>query len=481
LTPKLLEELNSGTIDAAILALPIAEPTLQETLLFSEDFVLVRPAEDHNLPIPDGDALQKMRLLLLEEGHCFRDQALAFCNVPSKLPRDGLDGSSLTTLVQMVSAGIGVTLIPEMAIPIETPAAQVSIARFPAPCPSRKIGMVWRKNNPLGSRRAKLAKQYLALWPLCDHIHEIECREAHMITRRKLLTQGAASAALLCAPKFALANVALGTAKLSTVSDGSLSLPGNFVTANLPAEASEIISTYGLDAPQYTPECNVTLYQDGTNTVLFDVGSGPDFMPNAGTLFDSLDAAGVAIEDVTHVVFTHAHPDHIWGLIDDFDELVFPEASYHMGSAEWDYWWNPETVNTIGEARATFAVGAKRRLEFLEDRINFFNDGDEILSGISAVAAYGHTPGHMGFELRNGSDSALIVGDAIGNHHVAFHHPEWVSGSDQDGDTGVTSRKMLLDRLASEKMSVIGFHLPGGGMGHVEAQSDGSYRFAPLA
>ncbi|MEN8894034.1 MAG: MBL fold metallo-hydrolase, partial [Planktotalea arctica] len=186
-----------------------------------------------------------------------------------------------------------------------------------------------------------------------------------MITRRNLLARGAASAALLGAPKLLLAEMSLGGATISTLSDGTLTLPGDFVTANLPEEAVDIIKSYGLSTDQYTPECNLALYRDGTNTVLFDVGSGPDFMPSAGELLDSLDAQGLGAGDITHVVFTHAHPDHIWGLIDDFDELVFPDASYHIGRGEWDYWWNPETVNTIGEARTTFAVGAKRRFEFL--------------------------------------------------------------------------------------------------------------------
>ncbi|MEP5152903.1 hydrogen peroxide-inducible genes activator [Planktotalea sp.] len=158
LTPKLLEELADGKIDTAILALPISEPSLVEAPLFREDFVLVRPTSAEGSPVPDGETLKKMRLLLLEEGHCFRDQALAFCNANAAVPRDGLDGSSLTTLVQMVSAGIGVTLIPEMAIPVETPAAQVCVARFPAPRPSRQIGMVWRKSNPLSEQLAELAK-----------------------------------------------------------------------------------------------------------------------------------------------------------------------------------------------------------------------------------------------------------------------------------------------------------------------------------
>jgi len=133
--------LHDGKIDTAIVALPISEPSLTEVALFSENFVLVRPKAQDKNPIPDGETLRDMRLLLLEEGHCFRDQALAFCNVGAALPREGLDGSSMSTLVQMVGAGIGVTLIPEMAIDVETRSANVSVARFQSPTPSRTVGM----------------------------------------------------------------------------------------------------------------------------------------------------------------------------------------------------------------------------------------------------------------------------------------------------------------------------------------------------
>ena len=157
LTEKLIEELEQGKLDAAILALPISISALTETSLFDEEFVLVRHREDGSKPVPDVERLSEMQLLLLEEGHCFRDQALSFCNIRSGLPKEGLDGSSLSTLVQMVGAGIGVTLIPEMAISVETRSADVSIARFDKLKPKRKIGMVWRKTNPLQSRLEEVA------------------------------------------------------------------------------------------------------------------------------------------------------------------------------------------------------------------------------------------------------------------------------------------------------------------------------------
>jgi LysR family hydrogen peroxide-inducible transcriptional activator len=157
-TPKLIRELAEGRLDTAIVALPVSEPSLTEVALFAENFLLVRPVEDMATPVPSSEKLREMRLLLLEEGHCFRDQALSFCNMQSS-PREVLDASSLTTLVQMVSAGIGVTLIPEMAVAVETRSAAVSVARLRGPQPSRTVGMVWRKTSPLARQLLQISEQ----------------------------------------------------------------------------------------------------------------------------------------------------------------------------------------------------------------------------------------------------------------------------------------------------------------------------------
>jgi len=157
LTPRLIQEVSEGRLDTAIVALPVSEPSLTEVALFSENFLLVRPGEDEGTPVPSHERLREMRLLLLEEGHCFRDQALAFCNMQSP-PREVLDASSLSTLVQMVGAGIGVTLIPEMAVAVETRSASVSVARFRNPQPSRTIGMVWRKTSPLARQLLQISE-----------------------------------------------------------------------------------------------------------------------------------------------------------------------------------------------------------------------------------------------------------------------------------------------------------------------------------
>lgn len=157
LTPTLITELQNGKIDCALVALPVSEPALTELPLFTENFLLVRPQTQSNTPPPRANDLAAMRLLLLEEGHCFRDQALAFCGTRPSVARDGLDGSSLTTLMQMVGAGLGVTMIPEMAQSVETRSANVTCTPFAGPQPTRTIGLVWRKTSPLSAQLHAIA------------------------------------------------------------------------------------------------------------------------------------------------------------------------------------------------------------------------------------------------------------------------------------------------------------------------------------
>ncbi|MEM7731976.1 MAG: LysR substrate-binding domain-containing protein [Pseudomonadota bacterium] len=155
-TDALLEDLLQARLDVVIAALPVSEPRLREFALFEEDFVLIRPASDADLPVPMPEQLQAMKLLLLEEGHCFRDQALSFCDIRPNDPSLVMEGSSMATLVQMVDAGLGLTLIPEMAVPLETKGTSVAIFRFQRGKPKRTIGMIWRKTNPLEDQLMEL-------------------------------------------------------------------------------------------------------------------------------------------------------------------------------------------------------------------------------------------------------------------------------------------------------------------------------------
>ena len=157
-TQRLVRDLAEGRLDLALVALPVSEPSLIEHPLFDEEFLLVRPMAESALPVPRLEDLAAMPLLLLEEGHCFRDQAIAACKLPRAPAGEIMEGSSLSTLVQMVGAGIGVTLIPEMAASVEVRSAPVTLQRLPAPRPGRTIGLVWRRTNPLSDRLADLAR-----------------------------------------------------------------------------------------------------------------------------------------------------------------------------------------------------------------------------------------------------------------------------------------------------------------------------------
>lgn len=293
------------------------------------------------------------------------------------------------------------------------------------------------------------------------------------------LTAGIGMPTLAWAKTELSSQISLGEMQVMTLSDGHLTLPRSMLFAGLdPAAVDRILQRSKVAQGPIHPPINVTLLRHADWVVLFDTGSGPGFQSTAGQLVTALDAAGVGPEEVTHVVFTHCHPDHLWGVLDDFDDPLFPNAEYMMGQVEWDYWFDPNTASTISGDRASMAVGARRRLEVMEERLSRFGDGQEILPGVAAHASYGHTPGHMSFELRDGGQSLLILGDAIGNHHVSFSEPEWHIGTDQDAETAAKTRRRLLDMLAHDQMQVIGYHFPKGGIGRVLKAKSG-YRFAP--
>jgi len=300
--------------------------------------------------------------------------------------------------------------------------------------------------------------------------------------RRFLLNTVGASAALATGVHtthvVAGTQTKLGDSELFIVSDGHLTMPLSMI---LPESIDEAEKTAFLDAnklnlEQLEPACNLTLLKHGERVVLFDVGAGPNFMPSAGKCLDDLAELGIDPEDITDVVFTHAHPDHIWGLVDDFDELAFPNASYYMNEREWDFWWDDNTVNTVPETMQSMAVGAKNRMEYLKDQINLFGFGDEVLPNIEAIDTHGHTPGHTSFALHRESESLIVLGDALTHPIFSVEKAQWPWGTDQDPEAARKTRLALLDRLAGEQSRILGYHFPHPGLGSIEANGS-SFRY----
>ena len=303
------------------------------------------------------------------------------------------------------------------------------------------------------------------------------------LTKRQFLATTAATMAATALPArvWSQTSLTMGGMEITTLSDGNLTLPADFIFGPMDQDAlAPLLSEFGIDrtAP-LTPPCNITLLRHEDRLVLFDTGSGFSFQNTAGQLIDTLDAAGIAADDITHVVFTHGHPDHLWGVLDDFDEATFFNAEHMMGETEFAYWTDPATPSAIGEARASFAVGAERRLSMLGDQITRIQSGTEILPGVTSMLTPGHTPGHMSFLLSDGTETAFILGDVATNDHISFARPAWASGSDQDSELGAQTRAAVLDQVASDEMKLIGFHLPEGGIGHVTREAEG-YSFTPI-
>ncbi len=271
----------------------------------------------------------------------------------------------------------------------------------------------------------------------------------------------------------------LGDNAIQVISDGVIHLPVSMV---LPEELinpdvrDDYLKSHGIGPERLSQDCNITLLQQQDKTIIFDVGAGPNFMPTTGKLYEELEARGIDPADVTDVVFTHAHPDHLWGLIDDFDEPLFANAQYHLHTKEWDYWLDDNTLSNTPDNRKAFVVGAQNRLPLLKDKLTLFDYGQEVLPNVEAVDTAGHTPGHTSFAIHGGSESIMLLGDALTNQYIAFEQPKWRTAMDQNPELAVSTRLKLLDRMAGDKQKIIGYHLPYPGMGMVE-RNGSAYRY----
>ena len=313
----------------------------------------------------------------------------------------------------------------------------------------------------------------------------------HPISRRGLLRGGVALGASTALPALAATTApvseqnagwfrfGLGAFEITVLSDGNLSIPTNGLGANQdPETVRAYLESRFLSPTENYAHTNHILIDTGDARVLVDVGSGERFMPSAGKLTGNLEAAGIELDSITHVALTHAHPDHVWGMIDDFDEVRLPDATYAIGAAEYDWWMAEDRVNQVPEPMQAMVVGAQNSLEPVAEQTVMLTDGQDVVTGVRMIATGGHTPGHMSILIESEGQRLLVLGDAISHPYVSFEHPDWHGGFDVDRDAAVVTRKRLLDIAATERLTIAGYHLPFPGIGHVERVGS-VYRFLP--
>src|SRR5689334_24674045 len=206
-----------------------------------------------------------------------------------------------------------------------------------------------------------------------------------MLNRRNFLAATAGSIATSALPAFAAAPYTLnhGAFAVTVVSDGHLVFPTRFLATNAPAaEREPLLKAAGQTKEQYNSPTNVTLIAAGQDLILIDMGSGDRFMPTAGKLWDNLKAAGIDKAKITKVIFTHGHPDHLWGTVDELDDLVIPEAAFYVSAAEWDFWSGENATRGLPAERAGFVTGARRNYAALKGKVKMIKAGDEIVSDL---------------------------------------------------------------------------------------------------
>ena len=270
----------------------------------------------------------------------------------------------------------------------------------------------------------------------------------------------------------------LGEFEISTILDGKAirdAVKPPFCLNMDADDISNLARANQVPADRFEHQFVPTLVNTGEALVLIDVGFGPGGRESGtGQLRQRLAAAGYKPEDIDVVAFTHMHPDHILGVLED-GEPAFPNARYAMGQVEFDAW---KSGRDIPEARS------KNREMFLElivplaDQMTFLQPGDDVVGGITAVEAFGHSLGHMMFHVESAGKSVLVWGD-VANHYVfSLQVPEAVAAFDDDKDAAIATRLRVLDMAATDGQMIIGHHMPFPSVGFIERTTQ-SYRWLP--
>jgi len=291
------------------------------------------------------------------------------------------------------------------------------------------------------------------------------------------------------APASALSDVEIhafpfGGAEAFVIHDGKLTLPSiqpAFVPEAGTKEIEELQSRSFLPANQLALSLNVLVVKTKSGITLFDAGAGQAFGPIGGKLIRGLARIGILPRDVKTVYVTHAHSDHIAGLLDAANKPVFPAAKIIAAKPEVDFWTGEKPdlsgMRMPSEETAKMAASIKTYLEALKPNLELHAPG-KLSDEVELALAPGHTPGHTVFHVRMGGEELIVLGDAVHVHSLQFPHPEWTMSYDVNPAQAIVSRRRLFKAAAGARTLLMGYHLPFPGLGHARPAGEG-YEWVP--
>jgi glyoxylase-like metal-dependent hydrolase (beta-lactamase superfamily II) len=245
--------------------------------------------------------------------------------------------------------------------------------------------------------------------------------------------------------------------------------------ANQQAEAVQaLVRANGLPPTRFDHHFVNTLVNTGKELVLFDTGNGKGRMATAGNLQELLATAGYKPEQIDVVVITHGHPDHIGGLMEG-GKPTYPNARYVFGEVEFEYWRKGEN---IAEARKANREQFMKVAVPFGEKATFLKGEGEVVSGIRAVPVFGHSPGMLAFHIESNGQRLLVWADVANHYVVSIQQPDWHVAFDHDKEAAAATRRRVFDMVSTDKLPVIGYHMPFPALGFVEKASQG-YRWVP--